>query len=60
VKGGTITKIVENRHRKAYYPEDFPNEVCIDKWGQLVTERADFEHASIMGGNYYWWKNEGG
>ena len=59
VKGGIIVKIIENRYRKAYYPEDFPNKVCIDKWGNLVTNKANLEHRNLMGGNYYWWKKEG-
>ena len=58
VKAGIITRIIENRGRKAYYPEDFPKEVCIDKWGTEVKERADLEHSNIFGCNYYWWKEE--
>jgi len=55
VKDGIIIKIVENKHRKCYYPGDFPNIPCIDKWGGLVSAKEELETANIIGGNYYWW-----
>ena len=56
VKGGIIEKIVENYGRKLYYPEDFPDERCIDKWGSEVKTARDLEHACMFGKHYYWYK----
>lgn len=39
VEGGNITKIIENKGRKYYYPEDFPGIPCIDKWGGIVPDK---------------------
>ena len=55
VKGGIIVRIVENYGRKLYYPEDFPNERCIDKWGSEVKTAKDLEHACIFGEAHYYW-----
>ena len=41
VEKGIITKIVENYGRKYYYPENFPNVICFDKWGCEVGSRKD-------------------
>ena len=56
VKAGIITKIVENRGRKAYYPEDFPQIPCIDKWGARIETKTDLNHSNFFGGKYYLWK----
>ena len=57
VKDGIITKIVENKHHKCYYPEEFPGIPCIDKWGGTVNDRKDLEYdKNVIGGSYYWWK----
>lgn len=51
VENGMITKITENRGRKYYVPEDFPNIPCFDKWGGLVNSRDELIGAlqGIMG-----------
>ena len=41
VKGGIITKIVENRGRLFYYPGDFEGIPCFDKWGNRVNSADD-------------------
>ena len=56
VKNGIITKIVENKHRKCYFPEDFPGVPCLDKWGGLLKNKQSLEGISLMGNNYYWWR----
>jgi len=56
VKDGIITKIVENKHRKAYYPTDFKDVPCLDKWGSVVSCNEELATANILGGNYYLWQ----
>jgi len=40
VVNGTITEIRENS-KLDYYPEDFPNIICFDKWGCEVGSHSD-------------------
>ena len=53
VKDGTITKIVENLGRKYYYPKDFPNLPCIDKWGKAIQGDGDLEGIGLLNEHYY-------
>ena len=55
VTNGVIKKIVENYGRKLYYPEDFPGERCIDKWGNEIKTAKDLEGACMFGNHYYWY-----
>jgi hypothetical protein len=54
---GEIVKIVENNGRKYYYPEDFPDTPCFDKWGgrvDLYTELVgQFQGIAGMDDPYY-------
>uniref|UniRef100_A0A6M3KZS9 Uncharacterized protein n=1 Tax=viral metagenome TaxID=1070528 RepID=A0A6M3KZS9_9ZZZZ len=40
VKDGIITEIKENSNLD-YYPEDFPDIICFDKWGSRVGSYED-------------------
>lgn len=59
VEGGIITEIRENT-KINYYPEDFPDQTCLDKWGCEVGSRHDLvgQFQGIMGMEdpYYWSK----
>lgn len=50
VKEGIITEIREKSATK-YYPEDFPDVICFDKWGCEVGSRSDLigQYQGIMG-----------
>lgn len=50
VKNGIIVEIRENS-KLDYYPEDFPNIVCFDKWGCEVGSHKDLigEFQGMMG-----------
>jgi hypothetical protein len=54
---GEIVKIVENNGRKYYYPEDFPDTPCFDKWGGQVRSKDNligaFQGISGMDDPYY-------
>ena len=54
VKNDIITKIVENKGTKYYYPKDFPYMPCFDKWGNHVNNDIDLEDNGIMGEQYYY------
>lgn len=43
VEKGIITKIVENYGRKFYFPQDFPNTPCFDKWGNEVQDVSELK-----------------
>jgi len=62
VEKGTITKIIENHGRKYYYPEDFPNIICFDKWGCEIGSRSDligqFQGMMGMDDPYYFRSKE--
>ena len=57
VESGKITKIVENNGKKYYYPEDFPNTSCFDKWGSSIPSResliGQFQGVAGMDDPYY-------
>lgn len=61
VEKGIITKIVENYGRKFYYPEDFPNIPCVDKWGAPIQCREDLAGtlSNIFADPYYYPIKEG-
>lgn len=56
VENGKITEIVEDE--KFYYPEDFPDIHCLDKWGNLATTREKligiYDGIAGMSDPYYW------
>lgn len=41
IEKGIITKIIENHGQKFYYPENFKDIPCLDKWGNQVASRDD-------------------
>jgi hypothetical protein len=59
VEKGIITKIVENKGRKFYYPEDFPKVPCYDKWGGLIRAKSDLVGAlqGLIDDPYYCRRN---
>ncbi|MFA7101498.1 MAG: hypothetical protein WC196_07230 [Bacilli bacterium] len=59
VVAGKITEIKENS-KLNFYPEDFPDVVCFDKWGGRVSSRNEligqFQGEVGMDDPYYWSK----
>lgn len=50
---GRILEIVEDGVPR--YPEDFPSELCIDKWGSSATTTDDLKGRAMFGYHYYYW-----
>jgi len=48
-----IEAIIETPEHN-YVPEDFPGEVCIDKWGDVIISSRDLESYGLMGEDYYY------
>lgn len=51
VKNGVISDMAEDA--KPRFPEDFPDETCYDKWGQIISSKDELFGTGMFGTDYH-------